>query len=462
MGIEQKLEEIVNLIIDLSEQAAANARALVADTRNLRAQMQSDLVGAERKKLEDKITQEKKELAEYTILVNELPPGKLYCWIIREEGQGRQCEVRALAATEGPEETSSIEYAQLRQVAPKLATALPKPSSYRLITADTPISLEALASAEIVDGLKLKRVSEAFSELRDGPLVGMIMEQEQNLAASENDQAIWLKIVEMTATYAEGAKSTADELKNLNLQRDFFKKNLHTARKAVQVRKGCCIFMGPKMFYSLWIGDSPVLLYEKGRVSYLCTTRKDDPLEMRTADAELVVMKKRIQLAELLLGLGDNMFLDRHGYVLEGKQQKYAADIFHQVLTGVDILPRPETPTGYVKEETSSGEKKQKPAPIVYRVWSQIYLAESRPDSVTKGRLLGSGGSYKAFHFRGRTVVEFDQGERATYLFSTKYFNGLRQWNRSELLSTKPEGFDGRILHDDPKQWKDSVEKFLS
>lgn len=213
-------------------------------------------------------------------------------------------------------------------------------------------------------------------------------------------------------------------------------------------------------FYSLWIGDSPVFLYDGKILRYLHTRRKMQPLEIKTADVE-TVLGGRKALSEELLGLTANKFIDYRGYTLLGEQEKIAANIFEHVFTGKEILPHEESTGGYEVREpkthnTGDGSATQP------RHWSQVYLAQKQPTNTVVGKLLGSGGSYKAYQYGDKTIVEFDQEGHATYLFATSYFDNLRTWQKTALLESQPEGFSGRLIHKENRnEWMKNIDDFV-
>jgi hypothetical protein len=216
-------------------------------------------------------------------------------------------------------------------------------------------------------------------------------------------------------------------------------------------------------FYSLFSGTdipSPVFLYEGGIMKYLITTRKNDYFKIEQLPTFVVMRPEVLERSKNLIGLTQGNFCDSRGLPLVGKNHELADKIFHQVRNGVVVLPDPEQSSGYrvrIKKE-KGGREPPKP-----RHWGQGYLQSLNPEKVTPGKLLGSGHSYKAYVFGDRTVVEFDEENRATYFFGTDYFESLRAWNRNTILRQDPEGFDGRTIHKgDQEAWKLRVEDYLT
>lgn len=259
--------------------------------------------------------------------------------------------------------------------------------------------------------------------------------------------------------YQKFKAKTDAKIQDVNKQIRFIEGAFGLSRASLIVEKSSFSLIDSR-FYSLWIANSPVFLYEGKKIAYLHTKRKDNPLEIRRVDTKRILGDDE-ELAASLLNLEKGSFCNGKGYVIDGENEEIVANIFEQVLTGKKILPRPKTPTGYaVKTEQRHSDRKTE---IKFRHWGQIYVAQSGPDKITEGQLLGSGGSYKAYTFGNNTVVEFDQPNRATYLFDSDYFNKLRIWYRSDLLTRKPEGFEGRIIHHDNRDaWKASIDDFLS
>jgi len=235
-------------------------------------------------------------------------------------------------------------------------------------------------------------------------------------------------------------------------QVDFLQRTLQVNRSSPAIRKGK---WGGREFYSLWINNVPALLCKSGDFQYLRAARKDKPLELLVEEvpAQTLLIPSQLQL------LKDGNLYDSSLRPLYGYAEEIAAGVFLQVINGKLILPAPDKPEGYVVR----GDTK----PIIdtepqYRHWGQVHLAKLNPERVTDGKLLGSGGSYKAFVYGGKTVVEFDQPDHATYLFDTSDFEILSVWNRSKILETNPNGFRGRILHhEDRGKWRTLVERFI-
>jgi hypothetical protein len=223
-------------------------------------------------------------------------------------------------------------------------------------------------------------------------------------------------------------------------------------------------------FYSLWWGltkewwenfnaKSPILLCEEGQLKYLYCRRCDDPLELLTL--------RRVDGKDSTGKYEEGCFYDLAGHKLPDTFVRSVSEIFHQVKIGVEILPRPKEPKGYkikktrtVEDEENGAQKKT----FIPRTWGQLFLAEQSPDKVVLGQILGSGGSYKAYTYGDKVVVEFDQEAHGTYFFERAYFESLKIWSRSDIIQSKPKGFYGKIHHIDNKKdlWKKRVTKFLS
>lgn len=235
---------------------------------------------------------------------------------------------------------------------------------------------------------------------------------------------------------------------------------LKTAEEKAGIRKGLSGLFG-KPCYSAWIGESPVLMYSEGNFYYVASNRKDEPLKINlvTAPAAKAHLKNAVSKAQKELSFKEGNFITYNGMPLIKGNETYAAELFQKIFQGIEILPRPEEPKGYYeKAQQSEGTESE----IVYRHWGQIFLSMLSPDEVKQGEVLGSGGSYKSFKFGEKVVVEFDQADRATYLFDTASFDKLRTRNRSELLNENPSGFYGRVIHHENRDlWKDGISKFL-
>ncbi|MBW2978363.1 hypothetical protein KY331_05960 [Candidatus Woesearchaeota archaeon] len=260
------------------------------------------------------------------------------------------------------------------------------------------------------------------------------------------------KLGELKRLYAKviSILEKLDGISDFKGQITFLEQTLHTNALTPVVRKGS--YIGNK-FYSLWIANSPVFLYQDNGVFSLKTCRKDKPLEL-IASGSVPPVTERLGL------LNDGNFYNSDGHPLYGTAEEIAADIFLQVMNGKEILPAPQQAEGYI---VKTEKRKKNDLADRYRHWGQIFLGQLEPDEVVDGQILGSGGSYKAFVFRKKTVVEFDQEDHATYLFDTDFFNSLRHWNRQRILDQNPAGFQGRIIHEGSRSvWKTSVTDYLN
>ncbi|VVB81610.1 Uncharacterised protein [uncultured archaeon] len=253
-------------------------------------------------------------------------------------------------------------------------------------------------------------------------------------------------------------KKTADARKeDLKTKIKFLEPKRDTATRQPEICKSQNQLYD-KPFYSIWIGTSPIFLYDGQNLHYLHTNSKNKTLEIRTTPLERILSKLTIKLSEELLGLKPNTFCDQNGYVLTNEQEEKAERIFEQVFTGVEILPDENSPAGYtVRNPRTPTGLELRP-----RHWGQAYLTQKTPERIILGKLLGSGRAYKAYVFGEKTIVESDEEARATYLFNTPHFENLRSWERSQLLTERPEGFNGRIIHKENREtWMKQIDKHL-
>jgi hypothetical protein len=59
-------------------------------------------------------------------------------------------------------------------------------------------------------------------------------------------------------------------------------------------------------------------------------------------------------------------------------------------------------------------------------------------------------------------LAEFDQEDRATYVFCKDYFDVLRVRPRSEIIKEKPRGFIKRIVHtSDRETWIKQIKEVI-
>jgi hypothetical protein len=253
-------------------------------------------------------------------------------------------------------------------------------------------------------------------------------------------------------------KDLAKVIKTLHLNI----KNLKEINISVQleINKDANALLEPKPFYSMWCDNMPLFLFRDKVLDYLCTYRRDDPLEIKSLPVEKVFSGSKLNLLRQYFHLEDGCFVTKTGFVLQGNEENYASAIFQKIMAGKEILPRPDGYRPYTVLKGKDDESKK--TKIVYRHWGQTFLSGLSPDYVTQGRLLGSGGSYLAFHFGDKVIVEFDQEDRATYCFSNEYFSTLRAWYRMALIKECPDGYEGRIYHHQGRDvWKRAVTECL-
>lgn len=259
--------------------------------------------------------------------------------------------------------------------------------------------------------------------------------------------------------YNDFTKEKTAELNVINYDISYITGAQRVLSETPVIRKDNISLFG-RQCYSLWLAESPIYLYQGDRSQYLYTTRKDTPLEILSINTNIIMnIADRARAQGRVFNLNTGDLVTNRGYVLNGEQQNIAAGIFEQVMNGIEILPSPTEPSGYTVRRHIGPRQEQEPR---FRHWGQTYLAQLNPDEIIEGQLLGSGGSYEAYVFGDKTIVEFDQEERATFFFDTDYFHTLRVWQRREILQRNPEGFEGRIIHHkDRDNWRNSVLNFL-
>ena len=279
----------------------------------------------------------------------------------------------------------------------------------------------------------------------------------ENIIIDKKNQRISQEIGKISEEYSQRKREFEVEIGRRDHQINYLQNARRILSSSPVIKKYSAV-LDDRPFYSMWMETSPVFLYADGRLLYLHTARKDKPLQLVSASLDEVVGPENTKLAQILLGLEEDKFCTDQGYVLEGEAERFAADRFEQIMTGVEILPSEDSPDGYRVIQRRDGREN----PDQPRHWGQVHLVQLRPDNIVTGELLGSGGSYKAYVFGDKTVVEFDQENRATYLFDTGYFENLRVWKRSRILSDSPPGFEGRIIHSANKDlWREQVSDFL-
>ena len=214
-----------------------------------------------------------------------------------------------------------------------------------------------------------------------------------------------------------------------------------------------------KKFYSIWCGPAdnraPILMRDGDEVKFPQCARLNDPLEMTSLPVPSSIQNS-------MLDISDGEFCTRDGAKLPQDLSGYVKNAFHLILTGDQILPSPKNKGGFkVKKNRNMDGDGESLKP---RTQGQVVLASMHPDAVTDGKLLGSGGHYKAYVFGNKTVVEFDQEAHGTYFFDTDYFVDLKAWSRSEILAERPEGFHRRIIHPQGQweSWREKVEEFIT
>jgi len=213
--------------------------------------------------------------------------------------------------------------------------------------------------------------------------------------------------------------------------------------------------------YSMFVNESQVLRVDGiNRYSMIYTTARNKPFKIKEYKAPLFNPLQKGALEFLSMGIGD--FCDSDYSNLYGSTKKYIANIFEQVENGIEIFPTTD-PMKVRKKR----EKKTKPVEDKERDWGKVFLSSLGPQSIEQGELLGSGGSYKAYFFNnGRVIVEFDQTNHATYLLNQENFDLLRRMRRSDIISMKPEGYAGRIIHKGEtnylrQKWRQDVVEYL-
>ncbi len=223
-------------------------------------------------------------------------------------------------------------------------------------------------------------------------------------------------------------------------------------------------------FYSLWASDSPIFLVEwlgkredeldvRGTFVYIFTTRKTENFRLAHYHSYFF-NSEAIVMAHQAHGLKSGDYCNLSGHKITGRNLEIAQDLFNRVISGVKIFPF-ENVKGYIERnvpvEMAHSSDRQS------RSYGQEFLRELSPDRVVEGELFVPGISYRAYFFGGKVVLESNLSGDATYLLDAKHFDALRERSRLELLTEKPEGFLGRVLHLDGAEahWKIRVENFV-
>lgn len=169
---------------------------------------------------------------------------------------------------------------------------------------------------------------------------------------------------------------------------------------------------------------------------------------------------KNQSLAKHIFGLSRGDFYTTQGYKLSEQAEVQAKEFFRMVENGIEIFPIDERPGYKIPEEEGEHKEEQK------RYWGQTFLESLHPERIEDGQLLGSGASYRAYFFGQRVIVEGNEGGRATYLLSANEFDTLRHLPRGQILESKPQGFEGRVIHpgetdEDRQTWQEGIREYL-
>ncbi|MDO8661350.1 MAG: hypothetical protein Q7K43_05665 [Candidatus Woesearchaeota archaeon] len=252
-------------------------------------------------------------------------------------------------------------------------------------------------------------------------------------------------------------KQYENDVAELVLQKSFLNRCAFAVGRSLEIAKKNYSINNRTSFHSLWLGSSPVFRVSGDSLEFLAVSRQDDPFKIYQLPCFLSAIELR--LSQHFFGLAKGSFCDDSGYALAGKNNALAKDLFNRVERGIEVFPRSEELCTDDREVLGSGN----PNIIDYRHWGQEYIHSLGPDGEFEGEVLGSGGAYKLFVFsrKGLVLVEFDQIDRATYVFNTNYADELRIRNRRSIIEEKPEGFIRRIIHDNQVSWKQKLSSIL-
>jgi hypothetical protein len=163
-----------------------------------------------------------------------------------------------------------------------------------------------------------------------------------------------------------------------------------------------------------------------------------------------------------LLEVSAGDLITNEGVALTGKSYEVSSGIFEHVRNGVKIFPNSDIQSGYkilLPRDRQNGSGGLQP-----RHWGQEFLQGMNPDRITQGELFGSGLSYLAYHLGGRVIAEANLEAHGTYVFANEAaFERLRTMPRDRLISERPDGFLGRIVHNgEPHKWEEGVKDYLT
>jgi hypothetical protein len=210
---------------------------------------------------------------------------------------------------------------------------------------------------------------------------------------------------------------------------------------------------GTKAFHSLWYAGSPVFEIGSTGLRMLRADRESDYMRIDNCGRGALPRVGKGLANWKETGLGEGDFCTDKGDLLPAHLVPHAVRAFEAVTEGRRVMGN-----GVVH---AAGHTAADGPPVAVsrdRPWSQEFLSQLEPTQTINGELIGSGNRYIAFRFDRLVVVEFDADQHATYLFDAGKFDELREWSRSELISIRPKGYRGRIIHrDDPRRWKYAV-----
>jgi hypothetical protein len=135
--------------------------------------------------------------------------------------------------------------------------------------------------------------------------------------------------------------------------------------------------------------------------------------------------------------------------------------LFEKVRNGVEIFP-------YANEHNKGkgikikGERSGKTPLPKPRHWGQEYLGNLTTGDIIEGEFFATGFTYQVFPVNQRMVIEANEENRATYILESEKFDSLRLVSRGKMISEKPEGYVGRVLHKGSRQkWKETLNDYL-
>jgi hypothetical protein len=252
------------------------------------------------------------------------------------------------------------------------------------------------------------------------------------------------KLRYLSEEHAKASLTLAEHLNYLDGRKQAIIDYLGTPISRVAEEKRTDIRFGKRPFYSLWSGDSPVILATDDRAFMLMAETRKQPYRLSQVD-DIFPLIKRQSLESI--GVEFDGLLTCQGRRINDED---AHDLVGRISEGKVIYPGSFYDSSNIIRDVSS----------LYI----DFLVSLCPDRIREGKVKAKGNPTISFSYGGKMGIVVDEpvgDSAATYVMTRSLHDSAEEFNRTGLRRARPEGLLGIVVHTDYLHWQTNIEKIL-